>query len=385
VYFPVYRLKFNQDIITKATALALVGSSAFNFGVLFQIRKKETYGKLLNFNAHTILLFLNAILIFLFMGLIAFGGSSFIQGHFKSTANIPPSLTILFQVTLSLAIICAFYLIKDQKNKISVAIIKINKLVIFIYLLFSLLYIFAGDRGPFIQVTIIFLVALTMFIKPIKLKSFIILALSGMLVLTFIGYARTQHSNDDSVVSFRKGIKYMNLNSFFDIAMDLIVTNRNLYTGYEYVDKYGINYGKGLSFQIFAPFPVLPSVYTELVFNSKPDDLTSGRILTNYSKANYGLGTNLIIDLYMGFGVFGVIFFMFLLGYVVTIFQRKAHFSNNFNYIIAYMIMVSFAIYMPRSYITDPFRPIVWALLIFSVIKGLRLRLIQMFAKDIEN
>jgi len=379
-YFHVFKLKFNQDIITKATALALVGSSSYNLGVLLNVRKKVIKIETLNFNIKTIQFFLSVLLVILFFGLVAFGGTSFLQGNFKSSSNIPAGLTIFFQIVLYLSILFAFSLVSSQK-KIRYVIFKYNKLVLLIYFLFSLLFIFAGDRGPFIQVTLVFLVSLTLFIKPIKFKSFIIMALSGMLVLTFIGYARTQHSTDDSVVSFKKGFQYMKLNSIFDIAMDLIVTNRNLYVGYEYANIYGLNYGKYMSYQIFAPIPMLPSIYTKLVFNTIPDDLTSGRIITNYSKANYGLGTNLIIDLYMAFGIYGIIFFMFMLGYIVTKFQRKANFSNNFNYIISYIIMVSFAIYLPRSYITDPLRPIIWALLLFYLLKKLRFRLLLISRK----
>jgi oligosaccharide repeat unit polymerase len=173
----------------------------------------------------------------------------------------------------------------------------------------------------------------------------------------------------------------MQLNSFYDIGMDLIVNNRNLYTGYEYVEKNGISYGKSMYHQIFSPVPKLPSLFTQLVYNADPVDLSTARILTNEYNAHYGLGTNMVIDLYMNFGVTGVIFFMFLLGIIATKFQREAYYSDNFNYMIAYVFLVALAIYLPRSTIFDPLRPIIWAILLYQFLKGLRLLLLQLTKK----
>lgn len=213
-----------------------------------------------------------------------------------------------------------------------------------------------------------------------RLRNFIFIALAGMLFLTFISYARAQtnQNSTETGVSIKQGMKSMQLNSFYDIGMDLIVNNRNLYTGYEYVEKNGISYGKSMYHQIFSPIPKLPSLFTQLVFDSDPVDLSTARILTKEYNAHYGLGTNMVIDLYMNFGIPGVAVFMFLLGLLATKFQREAYYSNNFNYMIAYVFLVALAIYMPRSTVFDPLRPIIWAILLYQFLKGLRLLLLQL-------
>lgn len=377
-YFPVYRFKFNHDIITKATALALIGSSSYGLGVLLQSKRSDHIRPAIETNFKTIQLLLNCLLYLFFISLFLFGGLDLIKAHFRSTAKIPPGLLLLFQVLLGLSVIIAFYS-KSFKGTVIDFINKYNKPVILVFILFTVLFILSGDRGPAIQIVLIFIVAFTLFVRPISLKSLIVIVVSGMIFLTFISYARNQSSKNPSEtgINIRKGLSNIRFDAFYDIGMDLIINNRNLYTGYEYVKKNGINYGKSMSYQIFAPFPMLPRLYAHIIFNSKPDDLATARILTRDSRAHYGLGTNIIGDLYMNFGLAGVMVFMFLLGNIVTILHRKAH-TNNIYYIIAYTFMASLSVYMPRSTIMDPYRPIVWAIIIFQFLVLTRILLIQL-------
>ena len=382
-YFPVYKYKFNPDIITKATALALLGAASYNLGVILLIRKRDFSNSAINTNFKTLQIILYSLLYISFFILLLFGGIGLIKGRFHSTAKVPPGLILIFQIILGLSIMIALY-VKSYKGTTIDFINKFNKPLLPIIIMFFLMFLVAGDRGPIIQIVLISIVSFTLFIKPIRIKSFITIVLAGMLFLTIIAYARIQGGKDpsDPGISVSKGLKVFELNSFYDIGMDLIVNNRNLYTGYEYVNTHGFNYGMSMSFQLLAPFPFLPSLFSHLIYKSKPDDITSARILTRDSKASYGLGTNIIIDLYMGFGVIGVVFFMFLLGLIATTFQWRAHFSDNFSYKIAYVFLVSLAVYLPRSTVMDPLRPIIWAIILFKSIQGLRLLLLQLSRKN---
>ncbi|MCK9209158.1 MAG: oligosaccharide repeat unit polymerase, partial [Salinivirgaceae bacterium] len=375
-HYSVFHYKFNHDIITKATALALIGFNAYLVGVSFGINN-TVYPEIKNkINLRTIEIFLNVILFFIFIWVLFIVGLPFLKGTYGATYKISSGLQILFQVLISISIVFAFYT-KSYSGNIVNFIKKFSKSVLLCLLLFLLIFIFSGDRGPAIQVMLLSLVGFSLFVKPMKMRSFIILALIGMLTLTFISYARTQ-TKDDKSVSLSKGFKYIKLDSFFDIGMDLIVNNRNLYVGYEYANKNGFSYGKSMSYNIFAPFPMVPSLYTKLFFNSTPEELATATIITKESKMTYGVGTNVIVDLYMNFGVFGVVIFMYILGFIVSWLQFKAVYTNSLNYIIAYVIFVSLAIYIPRSTIFDPLRPVIWALGIIYLLKIVRITLLQL-------
>ena len=382
-YFPVYRFEFDPNFITKATALALLASSSYNIGVALQFGRKEKSKASPNTNFLTLQYLLIPLLYILFFFLFLFGGTQLLKFQFGSTFHIPPGLLLFFQVSLGLSLVIAFYA-KSYSGSILDFLKNYNKAILLILLLYCFTFLATGDRGPLIQIVLIAFVSFTMFVRPMKLRNFIIIVLSGMLFLTFISYARTEtnQSATETGVTISKGMQYMKLNSFYDIGMDLIVNNRNLYTGYEYVEKHGISYGKSMYHQLFSPFPKLPSLFTQLVFNSDPVDLSTARILTKEYDAHYGLGTNMVIDLYMNFGVLGVIIFMFVLGFIASKFQREAYYSNNFNYIIAYVFLVALAIYMPRSTIFDPLRPIIWAILLYQFLKVLRLLLLQLSLKE---
>ena len=375
-YYSVFLYKFNHDIITKATALALLGFNAFLIGVSTKIDNPIYSGFKNKVNLGSIEFFINLILFFVFISILFIVGSPLIKGTYGATYNISSGLQILFQVLISISIVLAFYT-KSYNGNFVDFLKKFRKTVLFSLIFFLLIFIFSGDRGPAVQVMLLSIAGFTIFVKPVKLRSFIILALIGMLTLTFISYARTQTKTDKSV-SLSKGFKYIKLDSFYDIGMDLIVNNRNLYVGYEYANRNGFSYGKSMSYNVFAPFPLIPSLYTKHFFNSTPEDLATATIITKESKMTYGVGTNVIVDLYMNFGVLGVILFMSFLGSIVTGLHFNAVYSNNLNHIIAYLIFVSLSIYIPRSTVFDPLRPIVWALGIIYTLKIVRIALLKL-------
>lgn len=378
-YFPVFKRSFNHDIITKATALALVGSSAYGLGVGLQFKKPNENKQQVNTNIKTLHFFSTILLYIFFLGLMIFGGMALIKGQFGSTSKIPAGLLTLFEVIIGLSVILVANS-KTYKGNFIDFINKLSKPVLLILCFYILVFIFTGDRGPVIQIVLITIYVFSIYVKPVKFRSFILLALVGMFFLTFISYARKQTVKDTNktAVTISKGIKYMQFESFFDIGMDLIVCNRNLYFGYDYTKTTGLSYGKNMFFFIFAPVPMLPSFLTHIFFNSTPDDLSTAKLITKKSKSTYGLGTNMIADLYMAFGVWGVIFFMLFLGYIVTVFHEKSVNSNNLNYIIAYSFLISLSIYLPRTTIFEPLRHIIWALLLFKFMKEIRILLINL-------
>jgi len=373
-YFPVFELSFDHQIITKTTALALLGACSYNFGVLLRFRKEKRAVDASNTNFAILQFLLSKWVYFIFIIILIFAGKEMLHGNFGATSKIPPGLLVIFQVSIGVSVIL---IILSQTNHGSILkfLWKSNKPVLLILFCFILLFIYTGDRGPVLQILLIAIGGISLFIKTIKIKSFIIVILFGMLVFTFISYARSRTVTDDSEKNIAKfierGFQNIKLGSFFDLGMDLIVNNRNLYSGVEYAKENGFNHGKFMFYYLFSPIPFLPSLMTSTFANSEPFELTSAQIITDEANASYGLGSNMIADLYMAFGVLGVIVFMFYLGYIVTTFQLKALFSNHHYYIIVYLFLLSFSIYLPRTSILDPIRHVVWAIILFFILKKL--------------
>jgi hypothetical protein len=60
---------------------------------------------------------------------------------------------------------------------------------------------------------------------------------------------------------------------------------------------------------------------------------------------------------------------MFLLGYIVMMFQIKANHNSRYVYIIGYIFLVAFSIYLPRTTVLEPVRHVTWAIIMFYLLK----------------
>lgn len=367
-YFAVFKFYFNENVITKATALALIGSSSYILGVSMQCRVGGPSFKLKR-KYNILQYFLVFFAYIMFIALLLMGGAQMIGGSFDSSENVPQGLLVIFQVCIGLSVILSIY--RKTNGKTFYFIKKFNKPTLLLLLLFVLLFLYVGDRGPAIQIVLITMCSYSLFVRPLGIKKFIIIVIGAMLLLSFVGAARSRNINSESGVSnfISRGIEKFELNSIFDIGMDMIVCNRNLYVGYDYANEKELNYGRGMVRYLFAPIPGIPSLMTDLLFDATPNELSSGRIITDEANASWGLGTNIIADLYMELGLFGVMFFMFLLGYIVMKLQIKAVNNQNYAFIIGYIFLVGFSIYLPRSSVFEPLRHVIWAISIFYLFR----------------
>lgn len=377
-YFSVFKRTFDHSIITKATTLALLGICSYQLGAVIGFSKKNIPPLETNSNYDTLHQFSIVLLCCSSALIFYFGGSDLLRGYYGSTLDIPTGILELFQVSIGVTLILSFY--KKGFQSFAEIVLKFNVPVLIILIVFLIVFVATGDRGPVIKVVLLLIGAFTFFIKPLRLKSFIVVIVAGMIILTFISYARHPDvaRGNKKAVTLSKGFDNFKMNSFYDVGMDLIVCNRNLYAGYEYVENNGISYGKNMFSYIFAPIPMLPKTLTKLFFNTTPEDLSTANIITKNAKSTYGLGTNLIIDLYMAFGTIGVIVCMYLLGYFVSIFLNRSSNENNLYSIVIYLFLLSFSIYLPRTSILEPFRSIIWAVLLLKFLMSLRLSLIKL-------
>lgn len=375
-YFPVYKRSFDYNIITRATSLSLLGITSYFLGAV--LTKSKTPNNNFNYkilSPKSVIQTLIIISFVLFMVVLYNSWDGIVSGQFGATDGGQQYLLALFQISFEIALIIEIYnLNKQYEGSLKLIIFNFNKQLLALGIIFSFLFIRVGDRGPVIQLFLILLALYATYIKRLSLKMFLVLIIAGMLSLTFIAYARTQHNvsieKNTTISSFlENGSDKIKLNSFWDIGMDLIVNNRNLYVGMKYADENGLCFGKNMFSYLFAPIPIMPTFMSKLVFNSTPTELSSGHIITTKSKANYGLGTHLIADIYMSFGAFGVVFFMLFFGYFIRNIQLQSEAKNNIVYLFLYFIMISFSIYMPRAPYFTPLRFLFWTVLLYYFVQ----------------
>jgi len=349
-YFIVFsRFSFNEKIITKATVLALIAYCSFLYGLdpsKLKVSQKLVAPKILYLNLNNYILKSIFILALIFnFSLFFFAKDGISSRRSDAFFEIAPSLMVFCQVLVNMIIIMVFYLKKSYSFLI-------------LPFLYILTFLYVGDRGPALQSILVFLFAYHYFHKKIKIRILFFLIVIGFISLTIISSTRGRNGS--------KNIKEIQIVKYYDFAMDFIIVNRNLYAGYDYANKNGYAYGKSYLPYVFSPFPLMPSFVSNSLFNKEPRELSSGTILTKEANASWGLGTNLVSDIYMQFGLLGVILFMLNLGYLLR--YLELNFSKSLYISMVYFFLISFSIYMPRSTLFDSFRYVSWALLLYFFI-----------------
>lgn len=379
-YFPVFNLTFNENIITKATALVQLGTSAYMLGAIIYNNKKinhTTNNKIHEISYNRLTQFLIFISYCLFIIFLLTVGSGFFKGVFSSYSSTSVYILIIFQPVLYLTTIVSVINMKRKSSMSFISYLNSFKMALkILFLFFILSFLFVGDRGPVLYLLIIILGLYSYLIKPLKLRTLLPLLILGMFIMTFISHSRTtdsQKSASNLKEYIDTGKNRMNLNSFFDLGMDLIVNNRNLYFGMDYVDKYGINYGKTM---VLYPLSIIPGLqgFIVKITGVNSQSLSTAHIITTETfekRKGWGLGTNLIVDIYMAFGTFGVVVLMFILGFFIQKLQNLFIAKQTSELTILYMIMLSLAIYLPRAEFLHPIRPLVWSYISFIALKSL--------------
>ena len=148
--------------------------------------------------------------------------------------------------------------------------------------------------------------------------------------------------------------------------MDLTINNRSLYALMEYHDNFGINYGKTFLMNILSAVPKGQYIFLQIT-GWVSDDISSAGLITkqffdnNPNMDRIGLGTNLIGDIYISFGLFGVIVLMYLLGVFVSYSYMRAQ-RGDALFLLVYCILFAESIMMTRSSYLGVIRPLAWTI-----------------------
>jgi len=366
-YFSVFTFGFNQNVLTKATALSQLAVSSYIFGVSISTnknkRKKEiqyVFSKGLENSTTNLSLFFSLI----FCAYVIYTAFSNSNEEVLNTQIV--SVTIVFLVV---ALLISLLNNKNDLNKKPLMAILKNKKLLLSSALILLSSIWFGDRGPAIQVFFIAMFFYVTYIKKISLNALLLMVVLGMFVLTMISYTRGTNSN------LRSGslggtiseayTQMTSFNTFWDYGMDLIGTNRNLFLAMELKERDGLMYGSSYFPVIFSPVPGLPYFITTSIFDKTPDELSTAYIITEHTGIkDWGMGTNSVGDIYMNFGTVGVILLFYFFGYYI----HKLSIQRDIYSILSYALLFGLVIYYPRASLLDQLTLIIRAIIILYVL-----------------
>lgn len=361
----------NKKVVNYATWLSTVVLLLWILGFLFYMNRKKIIKKAIDYKVNTQKIDYLLIIIFvLFIGLV---GSEFLAGSYDGGDNWGVGATyayLLLSVTLYLKII--YFFINHQDIKITksnfMSIVMKNKAFVFILCFYVLIFLAAGDRGPVMEVGLLTIGAYSIYQRKIPLGAFVLMIFLGATLFTVISYGRS------SDVTYRSGNileqGYTNLqksNSDFNPTDELATSTRILYRAIDVVpDSHPYLYGLTMFSDIVGVIPFGGSTYLQLT--QLPDMYKSSSyfftILGQGSFFEYGEGSEIIADIYINLGIYGVLILMFFFGYFISYLTFNAYSLKSHRLMLVYLLLIIGAIYINRSNFLDPLKIIFYGLLI---------------------
>lgn len=357
--FSLFSFGFNYNVITKSTALALLAYSCFGFGYN-KIKNNATrnYKLIDNYQLFPIKI-LNRwrwIVILSFVLFYLMGGYEMFEHTYQvavARGNLLPRLMNVLIVPIN--VLATTFILREISNK------RINIWnLIFCVVCISLML--TGTRTfPLMLLTILFYIYCNF--KQLSKISVYLFMLGGVIIMSLVGEMRGEGINLANLGNYN--LKDDFSIGYWNMMSDLIINNRNLYVLYDYVQDVDVTYGLTMLSNILSPIPFLQSLFVNLT--GIPDYILGSATFSTYltlgPNPSLGLGTNLLGDVYLSFGLFGVIILFYFLGYFINYLRQKT-FKGFYFQTIVYFAMIGDCVYFCRSSYLGNLRTIIWAIVL---------------------
>lgn len=379
----------DKSVINKSIGISTLGLLSFYSSTIFYLHANSN-----NSNSNSTYESINSIsfitfFIYLFYILFILNSGSYIYGEYTpdDASGLSSYFYKLFKITLSAAIIVRISFITSLNiDRLSIReylshFPKSLLIILFWHILFSL---FVGDRGP-----VIFLLILVFgiyFIRwgKIKFYKMIIYLFIFTFIMTMIGEIRQNRNSGESysdrLISSITGVEDINKSSKkFDVlvpgdkTIELALSIRTLnHSIYNVPEKYDFMYGLYQLKNLYSVIPGLSGKLNQLIFNGEKKYDGSSNFITFLIQGNNpvsGVGSSIVADLYLDFGVYGVVIGLFIFGLFVTNNEYKlfvGYQSTNFLWIATLMYFAN-SLYMNRSTILLEFSNIILVYLLIKI------------------
>lgn len=360
----------NKSVVNYAVWLSAVSLLMWILGSLLYYNKarKQNVQKVAIYNIDTkkIDVFLTVFFV-LFVLLV---GQKFLGGSYDGGKNWGVGANyvyLILQVLIILRILYFFINTRHLKLSIKKIVRHIfrNKVFVIILSIYFLIFLFSGDRGPILEILVLFAVAYSLYQGKFSFGIFIAAIVVGGLLLTIIGLGRSNDITKRDRGLFVQGYeKLINSDEAFNPTNELASSNRLLFRAIDVVpDKHPYLYGTTFVTEIVGVFPFGANAF--LSITQLPEMYKSSSyfftIIGQGQFYTYGEGSEILGDIYINFGFYGVLLLMFVLGYFIAFITNQALYTYNHNYILIYVILTIGALYINRSNYLDPLKLIFYA------------------------
>ena len=355
-YFFLFNLEFNEDYINKGLALSVLAVNVFNIGVFDKkghVVDKSNFRQTHYYEPRTFVYLLMCM--YLPLLIVAALSNAYVVDFTRS--NINAILVFVFYYII-------YAVFANNSNTVSIKsfLKKSHSLLLFIVIgLYILLFLYIGSRTIPLRLILLIFFLYVIYVQNIGKKYVVGLLICGGILMMAVSVFRARGEFDTST-----------LTSFWDIGMDLTINNRSLYVLMEEADLHGFTWGKSLLSSVAATIPWGQSILLEIT-GWKFADINSATFVTDLyfsglsgNVETYGLGTNMIGDLYYAFGVPGVLLYMYFLGHIMKKLYSGISKGNHI-YVFYYAMIFVEVIYITRASSLEFCRNLVWGMIWFYI------------------
>tara|TARA_Y100001954_G_scaffold239202_1_gene311907 strand:+ start:4118 stop:5125 length:1008 start_codon:yes stop_codon:yes gene_type:complete len=269
----------------------------------------------------------------------------------------------IFSLVSFFIILGALYALSNYFLEKKLGLYSIILLSLSLFWSFALLIL--GDRNTFFLIAICLFAGYYTFIKSISRKYIVIFLFIAIGLYNVVELTRTEKNKDLNTFIEASNTVYDQLLSDFGNENSFDITSTGVRASFKVAEDYGFYYGK---FKLVSIASIIP--YSSRIFIESDDQITgSSNILKKEMiglRAGWGVGTNIISDCYLDFGILGVIIILFYFGKFGSYVTRMVKFNvNSPKWIFIYIITLSYYSELSRYGFDFPLRSIVWTFVLF--------------------
>lgn len=369
IYWSFFSYPFNDDYVTRCTALAYCGYAWYMLGAtrILQLNREEPSEPTFTVSLKQYIWFFGvtvvAWLLFVATGGLAALQSVYAEGQNLRAVGVYSYFGNIFNIGCYLMAIFLFRLPKQKWWFYTLVV-----------LTFMLILLSTGSRQFTIALTLILLVGFSMYVYHLKWWQVATLVVGGSLVLFLVMTLRREGLD---VGAWHEKLAHMQLFAFWDIFEDLVINDLNLFVLFGYAQTHEPTWFQGMLLDITSPFPGLGSYI--IAHSDVPPQMLHGGDLPSYillgPNATWGTGTNMVGEAYRSFGIVGTCLSMFLIGLWVKESYYRAKYSPY--WYLMYFLLVGHALIYPRAPLLFDPRLVTWSLLLLWIVLSITNRQTQ--------
>ena len=355
-YFSLFDLEFPEEYINKGAALSALAFSMltiglFRFHVLTNVSaKRNNLLKVPSLYKKICVCCIIILLAQLILGIIQ--GTAFDDAIWEKS-----NLKVISDIFLYYIIFASFTQYDNVRS-----FYKANSLFVWLLFIYMIVMLLCGTRGFTLRVALMSLFCYSSYYRIINYKLIFPLLIVGASLMFYIGSVRGEGNG--------RNLEMEGIPTILNVGQDLVINNRSQYVLMEHADKKGYTYGRTNIMDILS---VIPFAQTTFLYISgmSISHISSANLVTDlfFSQSNresFGLGTNMVGDIYVSFGVVGVILLFWGLGIFIS-YNYLQGINGNYSAMLIYAMIFINCIVMTRAGFFCFLRPMVWSLIIFKI------------------